>query len=111
MLRKIWGWFQDPEVMLACLHSLTGDATVSIAFRWPEGATNEVTVVGPLGRDLACYPFLDLVHHLRRLGFNPQTAERYRRAVESGAVLVCVEGGQRRIVDLLTRHHARDLVC
>lgn len=114
-LPKIWAWFQDVELVRECLKSFAeNNEPVSVAFCPPEGKrgvlAENVRVVGPLKRELDCYPFLDLVHQIRRLGVSRPTAERYASALENGGVLVCVESRQQSTVDYLARHRARDLV-
>lgn len=110
-MAKIWGWFPDAEALAGCVQSLSREAKISVAFRRPDSRPDEVLVVGPLTRDLDCYPFLDLLHHIRRFGVTRQIAERYAEALEAGGFLVCVESAYPYVMQVLHRYRARDLVC
>lgn len=106
---RAFGWFKDPHALMRCVTDVKRRAAVSVIIANPNTRNSEALVYGPLSRDLACYPFLDLLHHIRRLGMERAMARRYTEVVASGGVVICVEADRVNPANWLYPHRARDL--
>ena len=91
-IARAFGWFRDHNAVFDCVFAAHNQAKVSVLM--PEiHSPNEgqLIVLGPLSHDFACYPFLDIWRHIRRLGIEQGLARRYADIFSKGAVIVCVE--------------------
>lgn len=82
---------------------------MSLLIKDPE-AHDRVMVMGPLRHDMACYPFLDVCHQIRRLGVKKGLAEHYARVLHRGGAVVCVETPDVQAVRLLDALNAQDVM-
>ena len=92
-MSQVWGMFRDTNALLSCVRECAHEARVSVFV--PEDDppdVDRVVLFGPLVRTLSPYPFLDLPHHLRRLGIDSPTASRYTEGLSRGWCLVCIDG-------------------
>lgn len=90
---QIWGMFRDQSALMSCVRECAAHARVSVLL--PKNAPpgiDRVVVLGPLTRLVSPYPFLDIPHHLRRLGIDRDTASRYTDGLSRGWCIVCIEG-------------------
>lgn len=109
-MERAWAWFHDPSMVLPLVKELDGDSRISLLVQDPEDH-QDVMVVGPLSHDMACYPFLDIPHQIRRFGVRKSLAEHYTRVLYHGGAVICVEfSSQRTLKALLQTHHAHDVV-
>ncbi len=106
---RAFGWFKDPHALITCVNDVKGRTRVSVIIANPNPRNSEVLVYGPLSRDLACYPFLDLLHHIRRLGMEQRLARRYTEVIASGGVVICVQDDKANPIAWLSPHRPRDL--
>lgn len=106
---RAFGWFKDPHALIQCVADVKRWAAVSVIIANPNIRSREVLVYGPLSQDLRCYPFLDLLHHIRRLGMERAMAHRYAEVVSSGGMVVCVDDDRANPTTWLSPHGARDL--
>lgn len=88
---RIWGWFGDPETLATCVKQYSSTANVSLWMRRQDLAENDVVVVGPQSQEVSPYPFLDVRHHMKRLGIVEPWASRYTEKIAQGAPVVCIE--------------------
>ncbi|AUW95112.1 hypothetical protein BXT84_15085 [Sulfobacillus thermotolerans] len=103
---RTFGWFKNPGSLLSCIESVQRSAAVSVLMRQQD---LEVLVMGPLTRFVAPYPFLDVQHHIYRLGLNRSWAKKYADILEKGGLVVCLESPEHAFTDELSRYHAQDL--
>jgi hypothetical protein len=106
---RIWASFEQPAAVLSLVDELGGTDRISVLVRDPR-ARSDVVVLGPLIQDMACYPFLDVPHHIRRLGLGRGDAEQYARVLRRGGAVVCVDEGVDGAVELLTNFEAHDVL-
>ena len=106
---RIWAWFEKPATVLTLMDKLGGTDRVSILVRDPR-AQHDVVVMGPLTRDMACYPFLDVPHHIRRLGLRRPDAEQYAHALRRGGAVVCLDDGDDGTIEMLSDLKAQDVL-
>lgn len=102
-MRRVWAYFDEPSSVLSLVDQLGGTDHVSILVRDP-GAQYEVVVMGPITHDMACYPFLDVPHQIRRFGVTRSEADHYVRVLRRGGAVVCLhqcDSGTRRVLDAL----------
>lgn len=106
---RTWAWFHNPQTVLSLVSEL-GEAThVSLLVKDPD-AQESVMVMGPLSRDMACYPFLDVRHQIRRLGVKRALAEHYTRVLARGGAVVCVDTEGSGTVEILNHLDAQDVL-
>lgn len=103
---RIFGWFKNPQTLLSCIETIQASAAVSVLLRQPDLA---VLVLGPLTHAVAPYPFLDVQHHIYRLGMNRTWAKKYADILEQGGLVMCVESPEQVFKAVLERYHAQDL--
>ncbi|OLZ11675.1 hypothetical protein [Sulfobacillus thermosulfidooxidans] len=103
---RIFGWFNNSQTLLSCIERIRHSGMVSVLLRQPN---ERVLVMGPLTKDVGPYPFLDVQHHIRRLGLPRPWAEKYTRILEKGGVVVCVDVAEPSFTDILSQYQARDL--
>lgn len=106
---RAFGWFYDPRTLMQCVLEVKSRARVSVIIANPKTQSTEVLVYGPLSRDLGCYRFLDLLHHMRRLGMERTMAHRYTEVVARGGAVVCVQDDLANPALWLSPYRARDL--
>lgn len=104
---RMWAWFDQPSRVLSVLDQLGG--TVSVLVRDPK-VQEDVVVMGPITRDMACYPFLDVPHQIRRFGVRRQEAEHYVQALLRGGAVVCVDSGDANTKQVLDQFDAQDVL-
>ncbi len=108
-MSRTWAWFHNPRTVLSLVDELGEDTRVSLLIKDPD-AQESVMVMGPLSRDMACYPFLDVRHQIRRLGVKKPLAEHYTQVIARGGAVVCVETRNDEAVDVLNGLDARDVL-
>ncbi len=86
----LWKWFDHPKHALTFIRRLTVTVPVSFVMRDPH-SPHDVLVGGPLAHAMACYPFLDLPHQLRRFGATPKQTAFYLNLLRHGGVLVMID--------------------
>ncbi|AEW06831.1 hypothetical protein Sulac_3388 [Sulfobacillus acidophilus DSM 10332] len=92
MVSRTWGWFHDPKAMLALLKHQARQPAIDISLIMADPKHPEqILVLGPLSDEMACYPFLDVTHHFRRLGVKRSLAEHYIRVIQAGGIVVAVD--------------------
>lgn len=104
---RVWAWFSEPSRVLSLIDQL--GSAVSVLLRDPEVQEN-VVVLGPITRDMACYPFLDVPHQIRRFGIRRDDAEHYCRVLQRGGAVVCVDSSDASTLQLLDHLAARDVL-
>lgn len=106
---RVWAWFYEPSAVLSLVEELGDEHRVSILVRDPKDR-EDVIVMGPITRDMACYPFLDVRHQIRRLGVKKSLAEHYTRVLQRGGAVVCVETPDKNTMRALGHLDARDVL-
>jgi hypothetical protein len=59
---------------------------------------------------MACYPFLDILHHMRRFGVKKSMAELYTQVLRHGGAVVCIETEDSRAFHVLQHLQAHGVV-
>lgn len=106
---RAWAWFHNPTAVLSLVDELGEQNRVSVFLRDPKEQDN-VVVLGPITRDMACYPFLDICHQIRRFGVKKAVAEHYSRVLRRGGAVVCVETADIGAMRALDELKARDVM-
>ncbi|MCY0878248.1 MAG: hypothetical protein OWU84_04850 [Firmicutes bacterium] len=99
---RVWAWFHNPSAVISLVNQMGQDHRVSVILLDPQDP-RDVLVLGPLTRDMACYPFLDVLHQLRRFGVKKSMAEVYAEVLRQGGAVVCIDTDDRRAFGVL--HH------
>jgi hypothetical protein len=81
-------------------------ATVSVFLPKPG---RQVLVIGPITHDLAPYPFLDIQHHILRLGLSRLWAEKYADVLAQGGLVLCLDAQEPQLAETLREFHVHDL--
>ncbi len=84
---RVWVWFKEPSRVLPLIEQLGNQ--ISVLVRDP--TADNLVVMGPITRDMACYPFLDVPRHMRRFGLRREAAEQFCRILSHGGAVVCVD--------------------
>jgi hypothetical protein len=71
---------------------------------------HDVIIVGTIVRDMRCYPFLDVHHHLRRLGVTRTVAEYFMQVLRHHGALVGVDSTTWETIQTLGSLGARDIM-
>lgn len=108
-MARIWASFEKPAAVLSLVDELGGTERISVLVRDPRGR-QDVVVLGPLIQDMSCYPFLDVPHHIRRLGLRRWDAEQYVQVLRRGGAVVCLDEGIDGAVELLAHYEAHDVL-
>lgn len=106
---RVWAWFHNPSAVLSLVDELGNENQVSVMLRDPKDQ-QDVVVMGPISRDMACYPFLDVQHQFRRFGVKKAVAEHYARVIGRGGAVVCVEAPDIGTVRVLNHLDAHDVL-
>ncbi|NMP22559.1 hypothetical protein [Sulfobacillus harzensis] len=107
---QTWAWFHNPRTVLSLVRKLGEGTRVSLLVRDPE-AQESVMVMGPLSRNMACYPFLDVRYQIRRFGITKSLAEHYTRVIARGGVVVCIESADSDALGVLHDLDAQDVLA
>lgn len=108
---RAWGWFPDPRSVLSIVESQRAGSRISCLFPAPElEPPQEIVVVGPISQEMSCYPFLDLIHHIRRLGVGVRMAQHYNNVLRHGGLVVCLDLIDADPKEYLATFEARDVV-
>ncbi len=108
-IARAFGWFQDHNALLDCVTGVQGRAAVSVLMPNPETHESHVVVLGPLSHDFACYPFLDMWHHILRLGMDRSLARHYAEILFKGGVVICVEDNRNNPTTWLQHYPVHDM--
>ncbi len=103
---RIFGWFKDPGELVSCVKAVRFAAAVSVVLPKPGG---QVLVLGPITHDLAPYPFLDIQHHIVRLGLSRRWAQKYAGVLLHGGLMICLDAQTPEVGDELKGFDVRDL--
>lgn len=103
---QVWAWFNEPSRVLALVEEIGG---VSVLLRDPK-MQDDVVVMGPVTRDMACYPFLDVPHQIRRFGMRRSEAEHYVKILRTGGAVVYIDNGDPDTKSVLDQLEARDIL-
>lgn len=106
---RAWAWFHNPRTVLSLVSQLGDDTRISLIVKDPE-AQESVMVMGPISRDMACYPFLDVCRQIRRFGVKRALAEHYARVLRRGGAVVCVETADVAAMRILEELEAQDVL-
>lgn len=106
---RIWAWFHNPSTVLSLVDTVSEQDHISVMFRDPDNE-HDVVITGPIIRDMACYPFLDVAHHMRRLGMKKSLANHYARVIQRGGAVVCIEAPDTHAVNTLNQLDAHDVL-
>ncbi|MCL5115682.1 MAG: hypothetical protein M1272_00830 [Firmicutes bacterium] len=104
---RAWAWFHNPSTVLSLVNQLGDDTQVSVLMQDPD--QQDVVVLGPISRDMACYPFLDVCRQMRRFGVRRTLAEHYARVLRRGGAVICLETPDITTMRVLDELNAKDV--
>ncbi len=109
-MARAWAWFYKPSAVLSLVQELGDENRISVLFRDPE-EQKDVIVIGPITREMACYPFLDVRHQIRRFISKKAIAEHYARVLARGGAVVCIDTPDDGTFRTLGELHAHDVLA